>query len=156
GARIDNFFLNNRIGAGTQRDWQAIRSDLEQIASYYNLRTPWGSGGSIGSGNNGYNLSDFQMRQLVDRLNIRATSFSRSLRADLNRGSYNDRYNLDDVRQRLSEFETGLTQLRYRVNSRQVTSSDARNVLDDAAFLNNYVADRQLSNQTENSWSGLR
>src|SRR5262249_51402543 len=45
---------------------------------------------------------------------------------------------------------------RNRVNSRQSSSSDARNVLDRAAYLNNYLADRQLSNLTENSWSSVR
>ena len=49
-----------------------------------------------------------------------------------------------------------MAQLRNRVNSRQSSSSDARNVLDRAAFLNNYITDRQLSYQTENNWSSLR
>src|ERR1051325_7025893 len=95
GAQIDTFFANNRLGSGSRREWQAIRSDLDQLASYYNLNTNWGSGNvssSTGSGGyNDYNLNDFQMRQLVDRLNVRSATFSRNLRNDLNRGSYNDR-----------------------------------------------------------------
>jgi predicted nucleic acid-binding Zn-ribbon protein len=74
-------------------------------------------------GDNGqqhYNLNDFQMRQLIDRLNVRSATFSRNLRQDLNRASYNDRNSLDEVRQQLSQFETALVQLRNRVNSRQV------------------------------------
>ena len=47
-------------------------------------------------------------------------------------------------------------QLRNRVNSRQVSAADAQNVLQEAAFLNNYVTSQQLSNQTENSWNLLR
>jgi uncharacterized membrane protein len=159
GAQIDAFFANNRLGAGSRREWQAIRSDLDQLASYYNLNTNWGSGNvssSTGSGGyNDYNLNDFQMRQLVDRLNVRSATFSRNLRNDLNRGSYNDR-SADQVRSQLSDFESALVQLRNRVNSRQSTSSDARNVLDRAAFLNTYLTNRQLSNLTETSWSSLR
>ncbi|HEX5883468.1 MAG TPA: YMGG-like glycine zipper-containing protein [Pyrinomonadaceae bacterium] len=155
GAQIDNFFSNNRLGSGSRRDWQAIRADLDQLASYYNLSASWGSGsGSVG--NNDYNLNDFQMRQLVDRLNTRSATFSRNLRQDLNRRNYNDRYRLDEVRQQLTQFEAALVQLRNRVNSRQSSSSDARTVLDRAAFLNNYIADRQLSNRTENNWNTLR
>jgi hypothetical protein len=158
GAQIDTFFANNRLGSGSRREWQAIRSDLDQLASYYNLNTNWGSGSvstSTGGGYNDYKLNDFQMRQLVDRLNVRSSTFSRSLRNDLNRSSYGNR-SADEVRRQLSDFETALVQLRNRVNSRQSTSSDARNVLDRAAFLNNYLAQRQLSNLTENSWSSLR
>ncbi|HXS02690.1 MAG TPA: YMGG-like glycine zipper-containing protein [Pyrinomonadaceae bacterium] len=160
GVQLDNFFAANRLGSGSRREWQAIRSDLDQLAGFYNLSTPWTSGAVFGGGgrdqDNNYNLNDFQMRQLVDRLNVRSATFSRNLRNELNRASYNDRYSLDEVRRQLSDYETALTQLRNRVNSRQSSSADARNVLDRAAFLNNYLTNRQLSNQTENSWNTLR
>lgn len=160
GAQIDTFFANNRLGAGSRREWQAIRADLDQLANYYNLNTRWSSGGGVDSGgygdrgNNNYNLSDFQMRQLIDRLNVRSATFSRNLRQDLTRSS--NRYPLDEVRRQLSDFETALVQLRNRVNSRQSSSSDAQNVLDRAAYLNNFIGDNQLSYQTENNWTSLR
>jgi hypothetical protein len=156
GEQIDTFFVNNRLGAGSRREWQAIRSDLDQLAGYYNLTPRWSSGGGISGGNNDYTIGDRQMRQLVDQLNVRSATFSRNLRNDLNRGSYNDRNSADEARRQLSVFETALVQLRNRVNSRQVSSSDASNVLDRAAFLNNYIERRQLSSQTENNWSALR
>ena len=156
GAEIDTFFMNNRLGSGSRREWEAIRTDLDQLATYYNLTTRWGTGTTSSSGSyNDYRLNDMQMRQLVDRLNVRSATFSRSLRNDLNRRSYNNN-SLDEVRSQLSDFESALVQLRNRVNSRQSTSSDAQTVLDRAAFLNNYLAQRQLSNMTENSWSSLR
>ena len=156
-ASIDNFFLNNRIGAGTQREWQSLRSDVEQLGGYFNLTPNWGTSntGTYGGGNNGYNLNDYQMRQLVQQLNTRSTTFSRVFRMDLNRG--NDRYSTGDaIRTHLTEFESALVQLRNRVNSRQSTASDAREVLEHASYLNTYVTDRQLSYQTENNWTLLR
>ena len=155
--QIDNFFSNNRLGAGSRREWQQIRTDLDQLASLYNVTAPWG-GGSVGggTGTDDYNLSDTQMRQLINRINVRSTAFSRNLRQDLNRGSYNDRASADEVRRELTEFETALVQLRNRVNSRRSTSSEARELLEHAAFLNSYIMSRQLSNQTENNWNTLR
>src|SRR5262249_50088783 len=95
-ANIDNFFLNNRIGSGTQREWQSMRADLDQLASYFNLTTSWGTSnsGNYGGGYNNYNLNDVQMRQLIDRLNTRSVAFSRNFRNDLNR--QNDR-SADDM-----------------------------------------------------------
>ena len=154
-AQIDNFFANNRLGSGSRREWQMIRADVDQLAGYYNLTPRWNSGGVV-SGDTNSSLSDFQLRQLVDRLNFRTATFSRNLRQDLTRASNNDRYQLDEVRRQLSDFETALAQPRNRVNSRQASSSDVRNVLDRAAFLNNYVTNRQLSYQTENNWTALR
>ena len=156
GLLIDNFFVNNRLGAGSRRDWQTIRTELDQLANYYNLDPRWSSGGGIGGGRDDYNLNDFQMRQLIDRLNVRSATFSRNLRQDLNRASLSDRYSADEIRRQLSDFETGLVQLRNRVNSRQVTSADARIVLERAAYLDRFIADRNLSYQTENNWSALR
>jgi hypothetical protein len=157
GAQIDNFFSNNRLGAGSRREWQSIRTDLEQLAGFYSISAPWGGGSIPGNtGSDTSNLNDFQMRQLINRLNVRSTTFSRNLRQDLNRGSYNDTYSADEVRRQLTAFETAIVQLRNRVNTRQATGSDVRNLLDRAAFLNSYITDRQLSNQTENNWSTLR
>src|SRR5215217_4688375 len=45
GAQIDNFLSNNRLGGGSRREWRAIRTDLDQLANYYNLSASWGSGG---------------------------------------------------------------------------------------------------------------
>ncbi len=153
-ALVDSFLANNRVGGGTQREWQSLRADVDQLAGYYNLSTAWGSG-NIG-GNNDYNLNDAQMRQLIQRIDTRSANFSRSFREDLNRFYGNDRYSAEEARRQLSSFESALVQIRNRVNTRQVTQADARTLLDRASFINNYVADRQLSNATENSWSNIR
>ncbi len=155
-AQIDSFFTSNRLGAGSNREWQAIRTDLDQLAGYYNLSPQWGSTTSGTTGYDNYNLNDAQMRQLIDRLNVRSATFSRNLRSDLYRGGSNDRSSLDEVRQQLSQFESALVQLRNRVNSRQSSASDARSVLERAAYLDRYIGDRQLSYQTENNWTALR
>lgn len=151
-ASIDNFFFNNRIGGGTQREWQALRADLDQLAGYYNLSTSWRSG----SGYNDYNLSDVQMRQLIQRIDTSTATFSRAFRQDVNRFYGSDRYSADEARRQLSSFESSLVQLRNRVNSRQSSSSDVTTLLNSASYLNTFVDDRQLSYRTENSWRVLR
>jgi YmgG-like glycine-zipper protein len=154
---IDSFFTSNRIGAGTGREWQSLRSDLDQLAGYFNLSTSWGTstGGNYGGGYNDYNLSDSQMRQLVQQINTRTTTFSRTFRNDLNRGPYRDS-SADEIRSHLSEFETSMAQLRNRVYSRQSSSSDVREVLEHASYLNNYIGNRRLSYQTSSNWNLVR
>lgn len=153
---IDNFFTTNRIRSGTLGDWQRLRSDLDQLAQAYNLNWQWSSDASSTGSYNNYNLTDIQMRQLVQRIDSRTTTFSRSLRQDLNRRDINDRYSIDQVRQQLSTYETSVVQVRNRTNTRQISSSDVNTLLQSAAYLNNYVQNRQLSYRTENSWSALR
>jgi hypothetical protein len=158
-ALINNFLLNNRLGFGAQRDWDLVRGDLDQLAQVYNLNWQWNTGsdgGSTGSGYGDQNLSDTQIRQLIQRIDTRTVNFSRSFRQDLNPGTINDRYRLDEARRQLSEFESATAQLRARINSRQTNSSDVRNVLERAAFINSYVTDHKLGYQTKNNWDLLR
>jgi len=153
-ALVDNYFTNYRIGFAAQRDWQALRSDLDRLAAAYNINSQWGSGSPT---NTGPFPNDFQLRQLVQRIDTRTSTFSRQLRLDLNRrGGYNDRYSADQVRSELSQFESAVMQFRNRANSRQASADDARNVLQQATFLHNFVANTQLSNATESNWNLLQ
>jgi len=123
----------------------------------YNLSWQSSANGPTSPGGyNSYNLTDPQMRQLIQRIDTRSVTFSRNLRQDLNRRNVNDRYSPDEVMRQLSDYESALVQLRNRVNSRQSTASDVQNLLGSAAFLNSYLTDRQLSYQTESSWNVLK
>ena len=150
-ALIDNVFATNRLGGNAEREWQALKIDLDQLAAAYNLS--WQSSTSVNTGSNYPN--DMQVRQIVQRIDARTTTFSRNLRQDLNRRGYNAR-SADQVRQELSQFESAVMQLRNRVATRQASSSDVSNVLQEASFLHTYVTNEQLSYQTENSWTPLR
>jgi hypothetical protein len=72
------------------------------------------------------------------------------------RNARNDRYSIEQVRQQLTSFETSVTQLRNRTTSRLISSSDVSSLLQTAAYLNSFVSDRQLSYQTENTWTQIR
>ena len=127
---------NNRVGAGTQRGWQTLRSDLDQLARAYNLTAQWQSGSYPGTGN-GFpgtgNVSDSQLRQTIQQLDTHTTTFSSALRQDLNQRR-TDRSSSDRVRQELTAFEMAVVQLRNRGN-RQITSSDVSNLLQTAGSL---------------------
>ncbi|HEX6729966.1 MAG TPA: YMGG-like glycine zipper-containing protein [Pyrinomonadaceae bacterium] len=148
---IDNYAFNYRLGGGSEREWQTIRADLDQLANAYNINWQWSSGGSTG-GSIGI-PNDQQLRLLLQRVDSRTSNFSRNLRQDLNRRDLNDR---NRASRQLSQYETAVVNLRNRINSRQVTSQDVQNVLEEASFLNSYVGNEQLSYQTENSWLALR
>jgi len=145
---IDNFINNNRVNSVIERNWQTVRSDLDQLALAYNLNWQWNSSNATTGSSN---LSDFQLRQLIQRIDSRTTTFSRYLRADLIGRNRNAQ-----ISQQLSSFETTVLQLRNRASSRQIASSDVSNLLQNAAYLNTFVSDRQLSSQTQNSWNQLR
>jgi hypothetical protein len=153
---IDNFLVNNRLGSGVRRDWFALRGDLDQLASAYNLNWQWSDTASTGTGNDSYNLSEVQVRQLVERINTRTSAFSRSLRMDLNRRIQNGRYSTTQVQQQLSSFESAVMDLRNSYGGRQFSSTALRNLLQPAAYLNTFVSDQRLSYETQNNWTPLK
>jgi len=152
-ALVDNYFGNYRIGFAAQRDWQALRADVDQLARAYNINPQWGSGSSS---NTGPLPNDFQLRQLTQRIDTRTTNFSRQLRLDLNRRGYNGRTSANQVRSELSQFEAAVMRFRNRVNTRQASAADAQSVLQEASFFQTYVTSEQLSSATENQWNLLR
>src|SRR5678816_2775373 len=159
GVQIDTFFVNSRFGRGTEREWQTLRGQLDELAQAYNLSSNWSTGGSTGnsypSTGNSY-PNDQQLWQLIQRIDTRTTAFGRNLRRDLNTRRLDNVYPVNQVRQQLSTFESAEVQLRNRINSRQVNSNDVQTFLQTAVLLNNYLNDRQLSYRTENSWTLLR
>ncbi len=154
-ALIDNFFANYRLGFAAEREWQALRSDLDRLALAYNMNWQWSTGSNTGS-NTGSYPNEPQLRQLTQRIDTRTSNFSRQLRLNLNRRGYSGRYSADQVLSELSQFESAVMRFRNRVNSRQASAADAQTVLQEAAFLQNFVTTEQLSNATENQWNLLR
>jgi hypothetical protein len=50
-AAIDNFMRNNRMNVSVERQWNLLRSDLNTLATYYNVRWDWNNPVSYLSGN---------------------------------------------------------------------------------------------------------
>ena len=154
-ALVDNYFANYRLGFAAERDWQALRSDLDRLALAYNMNWQWSTGTNTGSYPTGSYPNEQQLRQLTQRIDTRTTNFSRQLRFDLNRRGYNGR-SANQVRSELSQFEAAVMRLRNRVNTRQASAADAQTVLQEAEFFQTYVTSERLSTATENQWNLLR
>lgn len=117
--RIDNFMRRNRLDANAQNDWVALRSDVNQLASAYNITWDWntqpnygqggygqGQGGGYGQGQGGYgNSGSYRNNQLTGTFRL-DTSRSDDARVAAERAtrniSYRDRQRvLDSLTARL-------------------------------------------------------
>ena len=153
---VDRFFSHGRLSVDANRDWQDISNDLGELARAYNLgwqvtNSPVGSGPNLGREQS--NLSNAQLRQLVQRLDTRVTAFARDFNLDLNRNNAAGSW---DLRNQLRQLEDGVVDVRNRVNNRQVSSSDVQNLLDHVAFIDRAISDQQFSSQSRTSWNVLR
>ena len=160
-AQINRFLINNRLDSQVDQDWRLLQSDLDALArAYYINDWRWTTGG-IGTGTGtgtgvGYNLSANQLRQLGRRINNRTQQFSRTLRMALNRSNINGSSEEDRASQNLVAFESAISQLTNRINTRRFTDSDVRNVLERAVPINSLVANYNLDAAAERDWTLLR
>ncbi|MCA1574646.1 MAG: hypothetical protein LC770_08950 [Acidobacteria bacterium] len=160
-ALINSFLLNNRLEIRVDQDWRLLQSDLDLLArAYYINDWRWNTDGSdTGTGTDtgvGYRLSDAQLRQLARRIDNRTDRFSRSLGIALNRSSINGTAEEDEASRNLSALESATNQLTNRINTRQFTESDVRNVLERAAVLNSLMANYDFDAIAERDWTMLR
>ncbi|MBA3255459.1 MAG: hypothetical protein H0T64_02270 [Pyrinomonadaceae bacterium] len=160
-ALINSFLLNNRLEIRVDQDWRLLQSDLDLLArAYYINDWRWNTDGfDTGTGTDtgvGYRLSDAQLRQLVRRIENRTDRFSRSLGIALNRSSINGTAEEDEASRSLIALESATNQLTNRINTRQFTESDVRNVLERAAVLNSLMANYDFDAIAERDWTMLR
>ena len=153
-ALINSFLLNNRLETRVNTDWRLLQSDLDLLArAYYINDWRWSN---VGTGTGmGSQLSDAQIRQLALRIDSRTNSFSRSLRTALNRSPINGTDAEGEANQNLVALQNATRQLN-RVNSRQFTESDVRNVLERASALDSLMANYTFAAAAERDWTLLK
>jgi hypothetical protein len=103
-----------------------------------------------------YNLTDRQMQNLISRIESNARSFRTSMTSALNNSRYNNTRREENLSNLIRDFETDVSQLRTRFNSRQLIKADVEAVLSRSARIDRFMNRNQLSTTAENNWSNLR
>ncbi|HKC65416.1 MAG TPA: hypothetical protein VKB86_17370, partial [Pyrinomonadaceae bacterium] len=103
-----------------------------------------------------YRVSNYQVRQLISRIQSRTDIFRGDVSAALNSGSVNTTYNNGDISAFVTDFQSAVTQLNDRLNNRQAVNADVQNVLDRAALIDSFVRSNRLGVQAERDWANIR
>jgi hypothetical protein len=103
-----------------------------------------------------YRLSNTEIRTLIQRVETRTDSFSRTLENALDRNPINGTARENEINRLVSDFELATDQLRTRFESRQATATEARAVLDRAALINRFVLDNRLDARVAQDWQLVR
>jgi len=149
-AFINSFMVNNRLTGRSEQDWRLLQTDLDALARAYYI-TDW----RWAVGQTGPGSSWVDTRPLARRIVTRTTQFSRSFRQALNRPR-TDAWQAEEARRHLVQFETAATRLRNVANNRNSGVAEARELLEHASYLNNFVLSHQLTGRAESDWTLLR
>jgi hypothetical protein len=154
-AFINAFMQRNALNAVAQRNWTNVRTDLNTLASYYNVSWNWTNPSYSTPGRDRANrVSDSNIRTLLTRIEMRTDDFKRVVERSFNRGVINNTNREDSMVSFITDFENATDRLKQRFDARQsVSSSDVEDVLMRANSIENYFATNRVSNNAQRQWN---
>ena len=103
-----------------------------------------------------YRTNDRQMRRLIRSIETRADQLGRSVSNTLDRGRRDGTRRENEINRLVADFRRATDQLRARFNSKSLSETDVRLVLERAAPINSLIRDSHLGLQAERQWMRLR
>jgi hypothetical protein len=101
-----------------------------------------------------YGTNDRQAGYILRRVETDANNFSTSLNDALSRRRNSD--NADQLNGYMQNFRNALSALRDRYDRRVAVAADVQNLLQQAAFLNDFMTRSRVSTTANNNWATLR
>jgi hypothetical protein len=164
-AFINSFVQRNRLGARVTRDWANLKMDLDELAQAYGVTWNWANpsypsstypSGTTTTTGTPYRVSERELRQLIARIDTRASAFRNSMSSALSDSRYSGSNREGRINDLVANFDTAAARLRTNFNSRQSTTADVQEVLNTAGRIDRFMQRNQLDQRAENDWSLLR
>ena len=156
-ARIDTLMSVRPLDARTETAWATLRSDLEQLASAYNISWRWG--GEVRTPpitEVPYRISDKEVEDVIHRLESQSDKFRKSLDSALDKSRFDGTRREDDINAFVKDFNRETKTLHDHFDSHKSTSSDVQAVLDRGAQIDQFMRRNRLKKDAQQDWTVLR
>ena len=165
-ARIDNFMSRNRLTSKAQDDWSTLKSNLDELASAYNVSGRWGGYRNerapvspIGSTVGGvpYRVTDREVERVLRQIEQQSDHFRSALDSSLDKSRLNGSREEDDINRFVKDFYEQTKRLRDHFNDHKSTSGDVEAVLDRAASIDSFMRRNPMrKHDAMREWERLR
>ena len=155
-AYINQFMQQNRLGAGAERSWNFIRTDLNTLARYYSVSWNWTNPTAPPTAKVPYRVSDANVQSLLARIETKSDTFKRTVNRSLDRSRLNETNSENSINDFITQFENATDNLKQRFDSRQSVAADVENVLMKANAIEGFLRDYRLNRNVQNQWSSLK
>jgi flagellar biosynthesis chaperone FliJ len=150
-ARIDGFMARRGMNSRALEDWNALRADLDQLASAYNVSWDW-----AGVSSRPFRLNDEQVKRLLGAVEREADSFRKSLDSALDKTDFDHTKAEDNINDFVKEFERATDHLKDRFSKKESAASDAEEVLRHAARIDVFMQNHRMTERAQEDWRRLR
>ena len=148
---IDAFMAANTLDAPAERDWQALRVELNQLAGAYGVSSNWTGPQYVRA-----RASDQQIKDLLTRTRKDADRFRKSLDQALDQSRLDGSREEDNIDRFVTDFAETTEHLRDHFNRHQVVTQDIDEVLRQGVSIDRFMQRQQLSATAENDWLTVR
>ena len=158
---IDNHIRQNRAGAGVERQWASIRTDLDALARYYTVAWNWDRARppfdrDVPSGDRLGDLNQAEMRELLARLETNTDEFRHRFAGRFDDSRRPTSGSQGSITAYIAEFENATDELRSNFNANRATANDATEVLNTGWYIDDYMRQNRLGAEAEREWREIR
>ena len=164
--RIDSFMNRYPLSARAQNDWAALKANLDELATAYNVSWRWGInpiGAAVSDGPGvevsgiPYRISDREVEQIINRIEKQSDKFRSALDAALDKSRFNGTRREDDINAFVKDFYKETKTLRDRFDHHKSTGADVQSILDRASRIDEFMRrNRFKKREAEREWSSLK
>lgn len=166
---INAFMQRNSLNPVSQRNWTSIRTDLNTLATYYNVSWDWNRTYSSNPNNNRrppypgntggrtpYNVTDRQVQTLLSNIETRTDAYRRDMSSVLSRSTIGGSRSENAILEYITEFENATDRLKRNFDARNSTNQDVTEVLNRAYYIDSFMRDYRFGANTERNWTLIR
>ena len=151
---VNAFMTHNRLKAQVKNDWTSVRTDLNTLASAYNVSWQWNQLTPTKVNSNGsFRMSETELDQLIHQIENGGDIFRESLTDAFARRPYDRTRSEGNMNDALRGFKKATDQLRIRFDARQLVPDDVRHLLTLAKPIDNFMRDNSLTDRARTEWS---
>jgi hyperosmotically inducible protein len=154
GLRLDTFMRRHKLTDNAQRDWTAVKSDLDELSRAFSVVWVWDF-------NRNTQVKNIPVRQVIRRIESRTDEFQNTLDGALDQSSLDGTKLENEINALVQNLEKEADQLRDRIGNgsgERIASADAEAVLKRAmlvdAFMFNHGA--SLNDRARRDWARVR
>jgi hypothetical protein len=155
-SQINEFMQRNWSGKPIQRDWLLLKSDLNQLARFYNIRWQWKGDQQLYTGVVQRRVNRQEASLLIDRIASQAASFRDRLDKSLDKSLMDGTRDEDNINEVVKEFEFATSELQRRFESDQPVAADVETVLATAARIDVFMQRNLLRSKGQTDWKFLK
>jgi hypothetical protein len=142
---INSFITQNNLNPRVNKDWTAVRTDLNTLASAYGVSWQWNQLTPMKVYANGsFRLSETELDQLIQKIENGGDTFRVSLTDAFSQRPYDRTRSEGNMNDALRGFKKATDQVRIHFDARELISDDVKRLLDRAEPLENLMRDNPL------------